>query len=141
MSVFNCSTCGLTLQYEAAESAADFEQYLERWVSRHCLQCVKPARENRWTLPAPAECGPALSRLLDVRPMTDAEAEAVLSSRDALQLRLQRLKGHYREDPVFVAAAKLVLHGEDEWMATLARRDPEAATRAGRWADRFRDLP
>lgn len=137
LSVFNCSACGLTLQYDAVDEVADFQRYLESWTSRHCIQCRKPARENRWSLPAPSDCGPLLTRLLDPRPMTDEEAEHTLRSRDDIRLRLQRLKGRYGEDPVFVAAAKYTLERETSWLEALVARTPSTGARALRWATRF----
>lgn len=140
MSDFNCSACGLTLRYEAVDDVADFERYLESWTSRHCIQCRRPARENRWSLPDPTDCGPVLTRSLDVRPMTDEEAEHILRSRADIGLRLQRLKGRYGDDPVFVAAAKQVLEGESSWLEVLVARTPETGARALRWAARFERL-
>lgn len=140
MSDFNCSACGLTLRYDAVDDVADFERYLESWTARHCIQCRRPARENRWSLPAPTDCGPVLTRLLDVRPMTDDEAEHALRSRADVRLRLQRLKGRYGDDPVFVAAAKQVLEGETSWLEVLVARTPETGARALRWAARFEVL-
>ncbi|MHB0971383.1 MAG: hypothetical protein ACYC7A_18215 [Thermoanaerobaculia bacterium] len=140
MSVFNCSACGLTLQYDAVDEVADFERYLELWTARHCIQCPKPARENRWSLPSPADCGPVLTRLLDPRPMTDEEAGDLLRSRDDLRLRLQCLKGRYGDDPVFVAAAKYALERETSWIEVLVARTPAIGARALRLATRFASL-